>query len=91
MAQSTDFDAVIIGGGHNGLTCACYLAAGGLRVGLFERNERVGGAAMTEELERLAASDPERFTQDQIWILIRAIKVQSQVLQMYVGHALLDV
>ncbi len=48
-------------------------------------------AAMTEELENLAASDPQTFTQDQIWILIRAIKVQSQVLQMYVGHALLDV
>jgi hypothetical protein len=48
-------------------------------------------AAMTEELEQLAASDPQSFTQDQIWILIRAIKVQSQVLQMYVGHALLDV
>jgi len=48
-------------------------------------------AAMTEELEELAASDPKTFTQDQIWILIRAIKVQSQVLQMYVGHTLLDV
>jgi len=48
-------------------------------------------AAMTAELEELAASDPKSFTQDQIWILIRAIKVQSQVLQMYVGHTLLDV
>src|SRR4051812_25770756 len=48
-------------------------------------------AAMTEELEQLAASDPKTFTQDQIWILIRAIKVQSQVLQMSVGHALIDV
>jgi len=48
-------------------------------------------AAMTEELEQLAASDPASFSPDQIWILIRAIKVQSQVLQMYVGHALLDV
>jgi hypothetical protein len=48
-------------------------------------------AAMTDELEQLAASDPQTFTQDQIWILIRAIRVQSQVLQMYVGHALLDV
>jgi hypothetical protein len=48
-------------------------------------------AAMTQELEELAASDPQNFNQDQIWILIRAIKVQSQVLQMYVGHALLDV
>ena len=48
-------------------------------------------AAMTQELEDLAASDPESFSQDQIWILIRAIKVQSQVLQMYVGHPWLDV
>ena len=48
-------------------------------------------AAMTHELEELANSDPEKFTRDQIWILIRAIKVQSQVLQMYVGHPLLDV
>jgi hypothetical protein len=48
-------------------------------------------AAMTQELEELAASDPKSFSQDQIWVLIRAIKVQSQVLQMYVGHSLLDV
>jgi hypothetical protein len=48
-------------------------------------------AAMTQELEELAASDPQSFNQDQIWILIRAIKVQSQVLQMYVGHPVLDV
>ena len=48
-------------------------------------------AAMTQELEELANSDPEKFTRDQIWILIRAIKVQSQVLQMYVGHPILDV
>lgn len=48
-------------------------------------------AAMTEELEALAASDPKNFSQDQIWVLIRAIKVQSQILQMYVGHSLIDV
>jgi hypothetical protein len=48
-------------------------------------------AAMTQDLEDLAASDPESFSQEQIWILIRAIKVQSQVLQMYVGHPWLDV
>jgi hypothetical protein len=48
-------------------------------------------AAMTQELEDLAASDPDSFSQDQIWILIRAIKVQSQVLQMYVGHPWIDV
>ncbi|MBX3415190.1 MAG: hypothetical protein KF708_21070 [Pirellulales bacterium] len=43
-------------------------------------------AAMTEELEQLAGSSPDSFTIDQIWVLIRAIKVQSQVLQLYVGH-----
>ena len=43
------YDAVIIGGGHNGLVCASYLAAGGLKVGVFERRAVVGGAAVTEE------------------------------------------
>src|SRR6266571_4211255 len=43
------YDAVIIGGGHNGLTCACYLAAGGLKVAVFERRGIVGGTAVTEE------------------------------------------
>ncbi len=47
-------------------------------------------AAMTDELERLAESDPKQFTPEQIWILIRAIKVQSQVLQLYVGNAAPD-
>ena len=42
-------------------------------------------AAMTEELETLARSDPRKFTPDQIWVLIRAIKVQSQILRLYVG------
>ncbi|MEO8498330.1 MAG: hypothetical protein ABI614_24980, partial [Planctomycetota bacterium] len=48
-------------------------------------------AAMTEELEDLARSDPQKFNPEQIWILIRAIKVQSQILQLYVGEPLLDV
>jgi phytoene dehydrogenase-like protein len=42
-------DVVIIGGGHNGLTCACYLAAAGLSVKVLERRGVVGGAAVTEE------------------------------------------
>lgn len=42
-------------------------------------------AAMTEELEDLAKSDPKAFTAEQIWVLIRAIKVQGQILQLYVG------
>ena len=48
-------------------------------------------AAMTDELECLARSDPRKFTSDQIWILIRAIKVQSQILQLYIGEPALDV
>ena len=42
-------DVAIIGGGHNGLTCAAYLAAAGLHVVVLEKNEVVGGAAVTEE------------------------------------------
>jgi phytoene dehydrogenase-like protein len=41
---------VIIGGGHNGLVCAAYLARAGKRVVVLERRERVGGAAMSEEV-----------------------------------------
>jgi tellurite resistance protein len=48
-------------------------------------------AAMTQELEELASSDPEKYSREQVWVLIRAIKVQSQVLQLYVGHPALDV
>ena len=43
-------DVVIIGGGHNGLVCAAYLARAGKRVLVLERRERVGGAAMSEEV-----------------------------------------
>jgi phytoene dehydrogenase-like protein len=42
-------DVVIIGAGHNGLTCAAYLAMAGLRVKVVERRSVVGGAAVTEE------------------------------------------
>lgn len=45
----TKFDAVVIGGGHNGLTCAAYLAGAGLSVCVLERRAIVGGAAVTEE------------------------------------------
>ncbi len=43
------YDAVIIGGGHNGLVCAFYLARAGLKVRILERRDVVGGAAVTEE------------------------------------------
>jgi phytoene dehydrogenase-like protein len=43
------YDAVIIGGGHNGLVCAAYLAMAGQKVVVLERRGVVGGAAVTEE------------------------------------------
>jgi len=43
------YDAVIIGGGHNGLTCGAYLAKAGKKVLVLERRPVIGGAAVTEE------------------------------------------
>ena len=45
-----NYDAIIIGGGHNGLTCAAYLAKAGKKVLVLERRHLVGGAAVTEEM-----------------------------------------
>lgn len=44
------WDAVIVGGGHNGLTAAAYLARSGLSVAVLERRHVIGGAAVTEEI-----------------------------------------
>ena len=44
------FDAVIIGSGHNGLICGSYLARAGMKVLVVERNDRVGGGLLTEEV-----------------------------------------
>ena len=49
MGTARRFDAVILGGGHNGLTCAAYLAGAGLSVCVVERRDVLGGAAVTEE------------------------------------------
>ncbi len=50
MKPSTRFDAIIIGGGHNGLVCAAYLARAGHKVCVLERRHVLGGCATTEEL-----------------------------------------
>src|SRR5436305_6516769 len=48
--MTASFDAIIIGGGHNGLVTACYLARAGWRVLVLERRYVVGGACVTEEV-----------------------------------------
>ncbi|HEY0940963.1 MAG TPA: NAD(P)/FAD-dependent oxidoreductase [Steroidobacter sp.] len=48
-AATRQSDVLIVGGGHNGLVCAAYLAAAGLTVTVLERRHVVGGAAVTEE------------------------------------------
>ena len=48
--MSEQYDAIIIGGGHNGLTCAAYLAKSGRKVLVLERRHLLGGAAVTEEI-----------------------------------------
>ncbi|WP_305080424.1 MULTISPECIES: phytoene desaturase family protein [Microbulbifer] len=49
VKRITMTDILIVGGGHNGLVCACYLARAGKQVTILERRDIVGGAAVTEE------------------------------------------
>lgn len=49
MTES-EFDCIVVGAGHNGLTTACYLAKAGLKTAVIERRDMVGGAVATEEM-----------------------------------------
>ena len=49
-AADRTYDAIVVGGGHNGLVNGAYLAKAGLRTLILERRHVVGGAAITEEL-----------------------------------------
>jgi phytoene dehydrogenase-like protein len=50
VMPAAPYDAIIVGGGHNGLVAACYIAKAGKRVLVLERYHTVGGAAITEEI-----------------------------------------
>ena len=50
MARNGTLDCIVIGGGHNGLVCAAYLAKAGRKVCVLERRHVLGGCATTEEL-----------------------------------------
>ncbi len=49
MSQASAYDAIIIGGGHNGLVCAAYLGAAGLKTLVLEARDIIGGCAVTQE------------------------------------------
>ncbi len=50
MGNRDQFDAIVVGAGHNGLTTACYLARAGLKTLVVEKNPHIGGAAVSREL-----------------------------------------
>ena len=50
MSPVKKYDAIVIGGGHNGLTAAAYLGRAGKKVLVLERRHVLGGAAVTEEI-----------------------------------------
>ena len=52
MTTTTDYDAIVVGAGHNGLTAALVMARGGMRVLCLEKNHFIGGMATTTELVR---------------------------------------
>ena len=49
-SPAAQYDAIVIGGGHNGLVCAAYLARAGWKTLVLERRPLVGGAAVTEQI-----------------------------------------
>lgn len=70
----------------DGLTSDRALARAWREMGLRLQAATDQHAAMTEELEQLSGGDPGNFSSEEVQTLIRAIKVQNQVLQLYVGQ-----
>ena len=71
--MTSSYDAIIVGGGHNGLITAAYLAKAGKKVLVLEKRERVGGAAVSEQIFRRVAMKAATENADD---MIRAISLQ---------------
>ncbi len=82
----SEYDVVVVGGGHNGLTCACYLARAGLEVLVLEAAGRIGGAVNT------AATIPERpeYRFDTCSVVHNMINMTSILDELRLGEAGLE-
>jgi phytoene dehydrogenase-like protein len=77
MEEPSDrvYDAVVIGGGHNGLACAAYLAAAGRSVVVLERSDALGGAARSERI--FAGHDANVSTYSYLVSLLPALVIEE--------------
>jgi phytoene dehydrogenase-like protein len=80
---ATQFDAIIIGAGHNGLTAAAYLAQAGKKVIVLERRNVVGGCAVTEEIDADAAPGCKVSTASYIASMLRPEVIRDLKLAAY--------
>ena len=63
----SEYDIVLVGGGHNSLACAAQLAKAGLKVLVAERNTWLGGGAVTQEIT-LPGFKSDLFGSNHVWI-----------------------
>jgi phytoene dehydrogenase-like protein len=77
------YDVIIIGAGHNGLTCAAYLAHAGRRILILERRDIVGGCAVTEEVDPELAPNCRVSTASYIASMLRPTIIRDLKLESY--------